>query len=105
MHTVTISPGRSLTGLTFTVGLILYTYYIVSNSHSPLAEGDWSIIKLIINALQGKSDDITQLLNKLQLLNIDHIFQIATLIWECMVIKDVMKLASKEKTSSNQGQA
>ena len=105
MHTVTISPGRSLTGLTFTVGLILYTYYIVSNSHSPLAEGDWSIIKLIINALQGKSDDITHLLNKLQLLNIDHIFQIATLIWECMVIKDVMKLASKEKTSSNQGQA
>jgi len=105
LHTVTISPGRSLTGLTFTVGLILYTYYIVSNSHSPLADGDWSIIKLIINALQGKSDDIIQLLNKLQLLNIDHIFQIAILIWEFMVIKDVMKLASKEKSSSTQGQA
>lgn len=100
LDTVVSSPLRSLTGLIFMLGLILYTYFIVSNSHSSLADGDWSIIKFIINALQGKSDDIIQFIKGLELSNIDHIIQIIILIWEAMVIKDVLKLACKEKSSS-----
>lgn len=105
LDTVVSSPLRSLTGLMFMLGLVLYTYFIVSNSHSSLADGDWSIIKFIINALQGKSDDIIQLIKGLELSNVDHIIQIIILIWEAMVIKDVLKLACKEKSSSTQGQA
>jgi hypothetical protein len=52
-----------------------------------------NVINLIFGAITNKSTDISQLtLGDIGKLNFDHMIQVACIIWEGSVIKNVLKL-------------
>lgn len=102
-------PLRSLTGVIFSAVIIGYTFEILSiyNAYYPVIGEETKIINLIFEAISGKSPDISQItLGDIGKLRFDHITQAILIFWEGIVIKDILKVATKfPKISKDNEQA